>query len=48
MPSAVTLWTDFTADKLRCLAKRAKDGKPSRRLLSLAAVLHGISAPRLP
>jgi transposase len=43
MPSAVKLRTDFTAGKLRRLAKKAKDVNQSRRLLSLAAVLDGMS-----
>src|SRR5271167_4613263 len=43
MPSAVRLRTDFTARELRRLAKKAKDVNQSRRLLSLAAVLDGMS-----
>ena len=43
MPSAIRLRTDFTARELRRLAKKAKDGNQSRRLLSLAAVLDGMS-----
>ena len=43
MPSAVRLRTDFTARELRRLAKKAKDVNQSRRLLSLAAVLNGMS-----
>ena len=43
MPSAVRLRTDFTAGGLRRLAKKAKDVNQSRRLLSLAAVLDGMS-----
>ena len=43
MPSAVKLRTDFTAGELRRLAKKAKDVNQSRRLLSLAAVLDGMS-----
>ena len=43
MPSAVKLGTDFTAGELRRLAKKAKDVNQSRRLLSLAAVLDGMS-----
>jgi len=43
MPSAVRLRTDFTAGELRRLAKKAKDANQSRRLLSLAAVLDGMS-----
>ena len=43
MPSAIRLRTDFTARELRRLAKKAKDCNQSRRLLSLAAVLDGMS-----
>lgn len=43
MASAVKLRTDFTAGELRRLAKKAKDVNQSRRLLSLAAVLDGLS-----
>jgi transposase len=43
MPSAIILRTDFTARELRRLAKKAKDVNQSRRLLSLAAVLNGMS-----
>jgi transposase len=43
MPSAIKLRTDFTARELRRLAKKAKDVNQSRRLLSLAAVLNGMS-----
>jgi transposase len=43
MPSAVRLRTDFTAGELRRLAKKAKEANQSRRLLSLAAVLDGMS-----
>jgi putative transposase len=43
MPSAVRLRTDFTAGELRRLAKKAKEANRSRRLLSLAAVLDGMS-----
>ncbi len=43
MPSAVTLRTDFSADDLRRLACRAKSNNQSRRLLSLAAVLDGMT-----
>jgi transposase len=43
MPSAVRLRTDFTAGEFRRLAKKAKDANQSRRLLSLAAVLDGMS-----
>jgi transposase len=43
MPAPVSLRTDFSADELRRLAKRAKDANQSRRLLSLAAVLDGMN-----
>lgn len=43
MAAAVTMRTDFTADALRRLAKVSKDANQSRRLLSLAAVLDGMS-----
>jgi hypothetical protein len=41
--AAVPLRTDFSAGELRQLAKRAKSADQSRRLLSLAAVLDGMS-----
>ena len=43
MPSALPLRTDYSATDLRVLAKRTKDNNQSRRLLSLAAVLDGMS-----
>ena len=43
MPSAVRLRSDFTAGELRRLAKKAKEANQSRRLLSLAAVVDGMS-----
>ena len=43
MPSAVSLRTDFSAGELRRLAARTKHVNQSRRLLSLAAVLDGMS-----
>jgi transposase len=43
MPSAVILRTDFSAEELRRLARRAKSNNQARRLLSLAAVLEGMS-----
>src|SRR3974390_3022709 len=43
MGAAVPLRTDFSADELRQLAKRAEDADRTRRLLSLAAVLDGMS-----
>ena len=43
MGAAVPLRTDFNAGELRLLAKRAEDAGQARRLLSLAAVLDGMS-----
>ena len=43
MPAAVDLRTDFSAPQLRRLASKGKDANQSRRLLSLAAVLDGMS-----
>src|SRR5215813_13723541 len=43
MGAAVRLRTDLSADELRVLAKRAEDADQARRLLSLAAVLDGMS-----
>ncbi len=43
MPLAVRSQTDFTAGELRRLAKKAQNVNQSRRLLSLAAVLDGMS-----
>lgn len=43
MPSAVPLRTDFSARELRRLAKQSRNNNQSRRLLSLAAVLDGMS-----
>jgi transposase len=43
MGAAVPLRTDFSAGELRLLAKRAEDADQARRLLSLAAVLDGMS-----
>ena len=43
MGAAVPLRTDFSAGELRALAKRAEDADQARRLLSLAAVLDGMS-----
>ena len=43
MAAALELRTDYSAGELRRLAKRAKDNNQSRRLLSLAAVLDGMS-----
>lgn len=43
MARAVSIRTDYTAAELRQLAKASKDANRSRRLLSLAAVLDGMS-----
>ena len=43
MPSAVPLRTDFSARELRQLAKQSRDSNQGQRLLSLAAVLYGMS-----
>ena len=43
MPTAAPLRTDFSARELRRLAKQSRDNNQSRRLLSLAAVLDGMS-----
>src|SRR3954470_23749160 len=43
MATAVTVRADFSADELRRLATASKHAKQSRRLLSLAAVLEGMS-----
>jgi transposase len=43
MPAAVRLRTDFSVGELRRLAATTKNANQSRRLLSLAAVLDGMS-----
>jgi transposase len=43
MPSAVPLRRDFSARELSRLAKQSRDSNQGRRLLSLAAVLVGMS-----
>ena len=43
MPTAAPLRTDFSARELRRLAKQSRDNNQSRRMLSLAAVLDGMS-----
>ncbi len=43
MPAAVRMRTDFSAGELRRLAAATKNANRSRRLLSLAAVLDGMS-----
>jgi hypothetical protein len=35
---AVPLRTDFSAEQLRAIARRTKDGPQARRLLALAAI----------
>jgi hypothetical protein len=42
MASAVKIQDGFAAEDLRALAKRSKDSRQSRRLLSLAAVKEGM------
>jgi transposase len=39
----VPLRTDFTADALRVIARKAKDGPQARRLLALAAIYEGVT-----
>ena len=41
MGAAIRLREDFDAGRLRCLAKRSRDGPQSRRLLALAAIYDG-------
>jgi transposase len=43
MPSSVPLRTDYTAEELRRLAKSAETVSQGRRLLSLAAIVDGMS-----
>ncbi len=43
MPAVVELRVDFDARYLRLLAKRCRDAKQSRRLLSVAAVYDGMN-----
>ena len=43
MPAAVELRTDFSAGELRRLAAATKNANQSRRLLSIAAVLDGMT-----
>jgi transposase len=42
MPAAAKLRQDYSAEELRALARRSKDARQSRRLLSLAAVRDGM------
>jgi len=43
MPGSVRIRQDYSSQELRRLASRSKDANQSRRLLSLAAVLDGMS-----
>ena len=43
MPAAVRMRSDFSAGELRRLAATTKNANQSRRLLSLAAILDGMS-----
>jgi transposase len=43
MPAAVRMRTDFSANQLRRLAAMTKNANQGRRLLSLAAILDGMS-----
>jgi hypothetical protein len=43
LPAEVKLREDYSAEELRALARRLKDARQSRRLLSLAAVRDGIA-----
>jgi len=43
MPASVTLRRDYSAEELRRLAKSAQTISQGRRLLSLAAVMDGMS-----
>jgi transposase len=43
MSAAVKIRSDYSASELRRLAKHAKNSRQSRRLLSLAAILDGMS-----
>ena len=41
MGAAIGLRKDFSAEALRAIARRAKDGPQARRLLALAAIYDG-------
>jgi transposase len=41
MGAAIGLWKDFSAEALRAIARRAKDGPQAGRLLALAAIYDG-------
>ena len=43
MGQAIAVRSDYTADEVRRLAKRAKDAAQARRLVAIAAVLDGAS-----
>ena len=44
----VPLRTDFSADALRVIARKAKDGPQARRLLALAAIYEGVPELKRP
>ncbi len=48
MAAAVRLRGDFDANRLRALARGAKDGPQARRLLALAAIYEGRRAAKPP
>ena len=48
MGAAIPLRTDYSASELRLLAKRAEDAGQVRQLLSLAAVIDGMSREAIP
>lgn len=43
MPAAIAIRSDFDAPTLRTLAKRCRDARQSRRLLSIAAIYDGMT-----
>jgi len=43
MGQAIAVRTEYSASEVRQFAKRAKDAAQARRLLAIAAVLHGAS-----
>ena len=46
MGAAIGLRKDFSAEALRAIARRAKDGPQARRLLTLAAITMGRHAAK--
>src|SRR5437016_3419321 len=48
MSAPTPLRQDFDASQLRGLARKTKDGPQARRLLALAAIYDGATAPRRP